>query len=768
MMVLSRIWYIVLSLVLGVGLYVAYLAVGEYNRRNAVATNEELASDSQTVGWALQIDARRRLDALLLGSVDPGLQQALQGAEDKDKVPPKAKEDAVRALLAVNEKIPAEYKSDALFAVDHDGRVVAQIGFDQVKAFDDFELGGYPAVFDAMHGFLRDDTWVLGAKLYRVVARPVEFDVTQRPLGAIVGLRAVDNRFAQDISKRTRASVAFYAGGQRVASAVTEGFDANILEQVVGVLPKLAQDKSYSEGRSDVQMLGDQAGAIYARIPGDSWDLGGGFAVARPHITIANPLGFLSGADDKDKQAVNWAILALAIVVGIVGGLVFSILEHTFPMREMQLQAERLRKGEQDYFQLPRFRGGYRGIAQDVNAGIERVLEKGGGAVRKPADLESILGPVPAQPAMSAFSFPLADNSAPPVRPMGQGAGVSHGSGPFGPPQGPTREPSLVRVGAPVQAQPAFPPPGLAYPQAGPPQPPPFSMGAPPTALPGSGGTTVPMPSTLASPGPAYPFQLQPAQPVRVPHDDAEPDAPTMAAAQAPVQNVPPNAPGGFLAPAKPPRAPTMVGIAPQGLGGPAAGHAPPAAQGIIAPAPTPGAAAFGAAPTAPNAFFPPGRTQPNTATAPAASAQQPTSQTSRQASQGQSQGQSHGQSHGLAQSGPAASPGGPSGRQPGGHEEEQDEATVVAPAPNELLAAASGEHKAGGESAEWLTVYDDFVRTKKQCGEPTDGLTFEKFQHTLKKNRDALIQRHGCKRVRFSVYVKEGRASLKATPVRE
>ncbi len=28
-------------------------------------------------------------------------------------------------------------------------------------------------------------------------------------------------------------------------------------------------------------------------------------------------------------------------------------------------------------------------------------------------------------------------------------------------------------------------------------------------------------------------------------------------------------------------------------------------------------------------------------------------------------------------------------------------------------------------------------------------------------------MQKHGCKRVKFSVYVKEGRASLKATPVK-
>lgn len=92
----------------------------------------------------------------------------------------------------------------------------------------------------------------------------------------------------------------------------------------------------------------------------------------------------------------------------------------------------------------------------------------------------------------------------------------------------------------------------------------------------------------------------------------------------------------------------------------------------------------------------------------------------------------------------------------------------MVAQAPSELLARSANEPKSHGDTAEWMAVYDDFVRTKKQCGEPTDGLTFEKFQTTLKKNRDALMQRHSCKRVRFSVYVKEGRASLKATPVRD
>jgi len=99
----------------------------------------------------------------------------------------------------------------------------------------------------------------------------------------------------------------------------------------------------------------------------------------------------------------------------------------------------------------------------------------------------------------------------------------------------------------------------------------------------------------------------------------------------------------------------------------------------------------------------------------------------------------------------------------------------MVGEPPAALLAAATGQHPAGAkpgapadENSEWLSVYDDFIRTKRQCGEPVDGLTFEKFQQTLRKNRDTLISKHGCKRVKFSVYVKDGRASLKATPVRD
>ena len=100
---------------------------------------------------------------------------------------------------------------------------------------------------------------------------------------------------------------------------------------------------------------------------------------------------------------------------------------------------------------------------------------------------------------------------------------------------------------------------------------------------------------------------------------------------------------------------------------------------------------------------------------------------------------------------------------------EDEEEATMVASIPQDVMARATGQSTGlSAEEAEWPTVYEEFVKTKKQCNEPTEGLTFEKFRQTLKKNRDALVQRHGCKRVKFTVYVKDGRASLKATPVKD
>ena len=102
--------------------------------------------------------------------------------------------------------------------------------------------------------------------------------------------------------------------------------------------------------------------------------------------------------------------------------------------------------------------------------------------------------------------------------------------------------------------------------------------------------------------------------------------------------------------------------------------------------------------------------------------------------------------------------------------------AVDAAAVPNPLPEAASApeaptarQDGAGDpdELTEWNAVYEEFLSVKQQCGEPTNALTFEKFKGTLQRNKDALVARHNCARVKFTVYIKEGKAALKASPVK-
>lgn len=71
-------------------------------------------------------------------------------------------------------------------------------------------------------------------------------------------------------------------------------------------------------------------------------------------------------------------------------------------------------------------------------------------------------------------------------------------------------------------------------------------------------------------------------------------------------------------------------------------------------------------------------------------------------------------------------------------------------------------------EETHYKSIFEDFVNTKRDCGESTAGLTLDKFKDKLRGNRDALMSKHQCRTVRFAVYIKDGRAALKATPIRD
>ncbi len=577
-MILSRFWYAVLALAFGAAVFVLLLAVQMYNRAGNRAMSESLLADSSAVEWYLKDDARRRGSALIQMTLNSDIRANLAKASSEAKAVPKELHGKNRkALLKLTEEVPPDSKFDAVWAVDAHGRVVGAVDEVTGANVEEWELGGYSIVADALHGWIRDDAWVMKGRIYRVVARPVEQDVNGEPVGAIVAAKIVNDEFARAVSKRTGAAVGFYADNQRVASGAPEGFDKSNLDSITQDLKFLEGNKDYEEkGRSAVRVLNEVTGVVYARLPGEAWDLGAGYAVGRLSVRVDGPFEFLTKADNTDKATVTKSPVFFgaigAVVLALVLGLFFSYMEHTKPLRVFAGQAIELAKGKIDVLAPSKFSGAYKKIAADINDGVEKIAEKGG-VPRKAANLEKVLGPLPAQPAMSAFALP---GEATPPSSAGPAISPTTSSGPRGLPKAPPR-----------------------------------SMGA---------GT-----------------------PAAVEADEIEP------VAEAPANRPKPPPP-------KRPGAPPAV---------------PAAAEPAIA------------------------------------------------------------------------------------------EASVIQP-----VAHLAGEEPFD-EMADWRRVYEEFLALKQQCGEPTANLTFDKFKGTLQRNKDALVARHNCTRVKFTVYVKEGKAALKASPVK-
>lgn len=64
--------------------------------------------------------------------------------------------------------------------------------------------------------------------------------------------------------------------------------------------------------------------------------------------------------------------------------------------------------------------------------------------------------------------------------------------------------------------------------------------------------------------------------------------------------------------------------------------------------------------------------------------------------------------------------------------------------------------------------VFAEYVAVRSQTGESTRGLTLEKFRERLEENRKAIVAKYNCRGARFAVYVKDGKAAIRATPVKD
>jgi hypothetical protein len=87
------------------------------------------------------------------------------------------------------------------------------------------------------------------------------------------------------------------------------------------------------------------------------------------------------------------------------------------------------------------------------------------------------------------------------------------------------------------------------------------------------------------------------------------------------------------------------------------------------------------------------------------------------------------------------------------------------APKLPETAGQASGSDDS--DQAHFSYVFEEYLALRQRCGESIAGLSADKFTAKLQSNRDQLVAKHGCKTARFSVYEKDGKAAIRAVPVK-
>jgi hypothetical protein len=70
-------------------------------------------------------------------------------------------------------------------------------------------------------------------------------------------------------------------------------------------------------------------------------------------------------------------------------------------------------------------------------------------------------------------------------------------------------------------------------------------------------------------------------------------------------------------------------------------------------------------------------------------------------------------------------------------------------------------------DEAHFKETFEQFLALREQTGEGRTNVSYEKFAARLRKNREDLLAKHGARGVRFAVYLKEGKAAIKASTTR-
>jgi len=505
----TKIWLFLVTAALGVALVVALALPRPAERRVLESEDLRLQRARSDVERVLQIDARNLVDAALsfgLAGLDGDLKRL------RDQAPDTIPSDTHASVQANLRKLVDGTKGDKMelaIALDAWGRVIARVGADEKEWGDD--LSGWFLVRDAMRGYLRDDLWLLGGKLYRVAGAPVLVrgeGGDRAYVGAVILGQAVDDGLTKVLERNVSSAdcqqgncdthVAFFARGETIANSGPTTLSGDIKDRALELKAEL--DAKQQDGRPKlvapftVEGEGGTFRVAIKRLPGEVAAQDGFYAVYSMRPRATGFIGSLEGLAKQDLafHVFPWIALGAAFLVVLLVGLVLSWLEVDRPLKRLLTDSLALGKGDTKQFTEDQHKGKFGSIARSVNLAIDKLNREIAVARVDAADAArelpaaGPLGPmagVQAPPPSSDFSL---DPPPPPPPSLPHGGGFEFEIPP--PPTG-APPPAVPRAPRPL-AEDLLPPPkpiAAASPPArpaAPAPPPPVVAAAPPRPIP--------------------------------------------------------------------------------------------------------------------------------------------------------------------------------------------------------------------------------------------------------------------------------------------
>lgn len=368
----SKIYFFLIAAAAIVALTVALMLPSPARRQRLAEERQRVVTACDVVNILMHTNARSRID--LAGDFarsEINVAAVLAPATLSDEISADANQTA-RTLATELIGSTSGSKPSFVILVDGRGRVVARVGIDD-KQYGDM-LAGYYLVDDALDGYLRDDLWQIGDKLYLTAASPV---ISNRWAGAVVVGHLLDKDLVGKLVTQLGVHLTVYAAGQPMATSNAVPIDDEVLRQHArtsgGDAPVI--EDCHGNEPFELTAAGQTYTALTARLPGEAGEQGAFFTVFLERPDALGLLGTLSavvGADVAFGQ-FPWILLGLGLLGMVGAGIALMIFEVDRPLRRLHRESVLLAQSDIERLSEERHRAHFGSIARAVNLRIEKL-----------------------------------------------------------------------------------------------------------------------------------------------------------------------------------------------------------------------------------------------------------------------------------------------------------------------------------------------------------------------------------------------------------